>query len=163
MTDQLLSILKVALLLVLYLFFARVLWAVWNEVRVPAMNRSSRPPDVNTPPPSGATPGAVKVDRPYRVTHMKVVAPAHLKGFTFTVNESGYTIGRGEDNNLSIGDDEFASTHHACVFLNDGLTTVEDLSSTNGTFLNNERITDQVLLRIGDRLQIGRVIIEASK
>jgi len=127
------------------------------------MNRSSRPPDVTAQPPSGAIPGAVKVDRPYRVTHMKVVAPAHLKGFTFTVDESGYTIGRGEDNNLSIGDDEFASTHHACVFLNDGLTTVEDLSSTNGTFLNNERITDQVLLRIGDRLQIGRVIIEASK
>ncbi len=163
MTDQLLSILKVALLLVLYLVFARVFWAVWNEVRVPAMNRSSRPPDVTAQPPSGAIPGAVKVDRPYRVTHMKVVAPAHLKGFTFTVDESGYTIGRGEDNNLSIGDDEFASTHHACVFLNDGLTTVEDLSSTNGTFLNNERITDKVLLQIGDRLQIGRVILEASK
>jgi len=56
MTDQLLSILKVALLLVLYLFFARVLWAVWNEVRVPAMNRSSRPPDVTAQPPSGAIP-----------------------------------------------------------------------------------------------------------
>ena len=163
MTDQLLSILKVALLLALYLFFARVLWAVWNEVRLPAMNRSSRPPDVTAQPPSGGISGAVKVDRPYRVTHMKVVAPAHLKGFTFTVNESGYTIGRSEDNNLSIGDDEFASTHHARVTLNEGLTTVEDLSSTNGTFVNNERITDKVLLQIGDRLQIGRVIIEASK
>ena len=102
MTDQLLSILKVALLLVLYLFFARVLWAVWNEVRVPAMNRSSRPPDVTAQPPSGGISGAVKVDRPYRVTHMKVVAPAHLKGFTFTVNESGYTIGRSEDNDLAL-------------------------------------------------------------
>ena len=163
MTDQLLSILKVALLLVLYLFFARVLWAVWNEVRLPAMHRSTRPPDATIRPPSGAIPGAVKVDRPYRVTHMKVVAPAHLKGFTFTVNESGYTIGRSEDNDLSIGDDEFASTHHARVTLNEGLTTVEDLSSTNGTFVNNERITDKVLLQIGDRLQIGRVIIEASK
>ena len=49
------------------------------------------------------------------------------------------------------------------MFLNDGLTTVEDLSSTNGTFVNNEPITDKVLLQIGDRLQIGRVIIEASK
>lgn len=44
MTDQLLGVLKIVLLLALYLFFARVLWAVWNEVRVPAVNRSAQGP-----------------------------------------------------------------------------------------------------------------------
>ncbi|CAB4713560.1 unannotated protein [freshwater metagenome] len=162
MTDQLLGVLKIVLLLALYLFFARVLWAVWNEVRVPAINRSAQ----GSGSPKTVTPispaGAVKVSRPYRVARMKVISPAPLRGFTFTP-EQPFTIGRSTDNDMCLDDDEFASTHHARFVTNDGRTYVEDLASTNGTFVNNNRIDQIVNLKIGDRVQVGSLIVEAIK
>ncbi|MEI7506796.1 MAG: FHA domain-containing protein [Actinomycetes bacterium] len=162
MTDQLLGVLKIVLLLALYLFFARVLWAVWNEVRIPAVNKSAQ----GSGAPKTVTPdspvGAVKVPRPYRVARMKVISPAPLRGFTFTP-EQPFTVGRSTDNDMCLDDDEFASTHHARFVTNDGRTYVEDLASTNGTFVNNNRIDQIVNLKIGDRVQIGSAIVEAIK
>jgi hypothetical protein len=65
MTDQLLGVLKIVLLLALYLFFARVLWAVWNEVRVPAVNRSAQGPGTPKTVTSDSPVGAVKVLLPH--------------------------------------------------------------------------------------------------
>lgn len=162
MTDQLLGFFKIVLLLALYLFFARVLWAVWNEVRVPAMQRisTSNAPS-NTSIESGGS-SAVKVRRPYRVSHMKVIAPSPLRGFTFIVDQP-FTIGRSTDNDISIEDDQFASAHHARFTSIDGYTKIEDLASTNGTFINNKRIETISDLKIGDRAQVGTLIIEACK
>jgi len=162
MTDQLLGVLKIVLLLALYLFFARVLWAVWNEVRVPAVNRSSQGAGTPKTVTSNSPVGAVKVPRPYRVARMKVISPAPLRGFTFTP-EQPFTVGRSTDNDMCLDDDEFASTHHARFVTNDGRTYVEDLASTNGTFVNNNRIDQIVNLKIGDRVQVGSVIVEAVK
>jgi hypothetical protein len=160
MTDQLLGVLKIVLLLALYLFFARVLWAVWNEVRVPAVNRSAQGPGTPKMITSDSPVGAVKVPRPYRVARMKVITPAPLRGFTFTL-EQPFTVGRATDNDMCLDDDEFASTHHARFITRDGRIFVDDLSSTNGTFVNNHRIDQTAGLKIGDRVQIGSVIIEA--
>ena len=162
MTDQLLGVLKIVLMLALYLFFARVLWAVWNEVRIPAVNRSAQGSGLPKTVTSDSPVGAVKVSRPYRVARMKVISPAPLRGFTFTA-EQPFTVGRGTDNDMCLDDDEFASTHHARFATIDGRTYVEDLSSTNGTFVNNHRIGQIVNLKIGDRVQIGSVIVEAVK
>jgi len=162
MTDQLLGVLKIVLLLALYLFFARVLWAVWNEVRVPAINRSAQGSGTPKTIASDSPAGVVKVPRPYRVARMKVISPPPLRGFTFTA-ELPFTVGRGSDNDMCLEDDEFASTHHARFITSDGRTYVEDLASTNGTFVNNHRINQNAHLKIGDRVQIGAVIIEAAK
>lgn len=162
MTDQLLGLFKIVLLLALYLFFARVLWAVWNEVRVPAMQRISTPNSPVDNPSKNTREGTVKVARPYRVSHMKVIAPSQLRGFTFTVDQP-FTIGRGTDNDISIEDDQFASAHHARFTSIDGYTKIEDLASTNGTFINNKRIENISDLKIGDRAQVGTLIIEACK
>ena len=162
MTDQLLGVLKIVLLLALYLFFARVLWAVWNEVRVPAVNRSAQGTGAPKTVTSDSPVGVVKVSRPYRVARMKVITPAPLRGFTFTTNQP-FTVGRAADNDMCLDDDEFASSHHARFFSRDGRTWVEDLTSTNGTFVNNNRIEQSAELKIGDRVQIGSVIVEAVK
>jgi pSer/pThr/pTyr-binding forkhead associated (FHA) protein len=93
---------------------------------------------------------------------MKVITPAPLRGFTFTTNQP-FTVGRAADNDMCLDDDEFASSHHARFFTRDGRTCVEDLTSTNGTFVNNSRIDQSADLKIGDRVQIGSVIVEAVK
>lgn len=73
-------------------------------------------------------------------------------------------IGRGGDSNLPI-DDDYASTHHAEFAQGiDGAWFVEDLRSTNGTYVNGERIEELTQLAIGDEVRIGRttMAVEAA-
>ncbi len=164
MTDQLLEILKFALLALLYLFFARVLWAVWSEVRGPRAGHmvavQVEPMDpttqgLNPPPPH-------RVKRPKRglVTKLVVIQPRERKGATFTVNGE-IRIGRSSACAISIPDDTFVSTTHARLYPYDGYTVVEDLNSTNGSYVNGARLSAPRPLTRGDRLQIGSTIWEA--
>lgn len=161
MTDQLLGLLRIVLLIALYVFFARVLWAVWVEVRVPATPRSAISP---TPRSKGSSTGAItKVARPFRIGRMRIISPVTMKNLTFSVSDIPFTIGRAEENNLCLADDAYVSGHHARLQRHDGYLVVEDLGSTNGTFVNKEKIGGHWQLRIGDRVQIGGVILEAEK
>lgn len=157
MTDQLLSLLRIVLLIALYGFFLRVLWAVWVEVRIPAIHRTG----VGRPA-SGPQSAAV-VARAFRVSALKAVAPVTIKGHVYDVTEKPFTIGRAQDNDLCVPDDPYISGHHARVYLHSGYAVVDDLGSTNGTFVNSERIAEPNDLEIGDRVQIGGVILEAVK
>ena len=63
---------------------------------------------------------------------------------------------------MSVADDTFASSLHARVFARDGGVYVEDLGSTNGTYLNGTRLTMPAVLRPGDQVQVGNTVLEAS-
>ncbi len=161
MTDQLLGILRIGLLISLYVFFARVLWAVWVEVRVPVTPRSAIKP---SPRSSRSNTGAIaRVARPYRVARMRIISPVTMKDLTFNITDAPFTVGRLEENNLCLADDSYVSSRHARLYRIDGNVVVEDVGSTNGTFLNKEPITGATKIRIGDRVQIGGVILEAEK
>jgi len=161
MTDQLLGLLRIALLISLYAFFARVLWAVWVEVRVPATPRSAITP---TPRSSRSNTGAIaRVARPFRVARLRIISPVTMKNLTFAVGDTPFTVGRLEENNLCLPDDSYVSSRHARLYRIDGHVVVEDLGSTNGTFVNKEPISGVTKVRIGDRVQIGGVILEAEK
>jgi pSer/pThr/pTyr-binding forkhead associated (FHA) protein len=64
------------------------------------------------------------------------------------------TIGRGPDNDIHI-DNLAVSTHHAKIYTDAGRIIIEDLSSLNGTFMNNQRITKS-FLKMGDKVLIGK-------
>ncbi len=66
------------------------------------------------------------------------------------------TIGRDVNNSIVV-DDEFASTEHASLAFRGRAWYVEDLGSTNGTFLNGVRIDGLSAIAYGDELQVGRV------
>src|SRR5437660_1748683 len=68
-------------------------------------------------------------------------------------------IGRGPDVDVVIDDSEMSGRHASFAPAGDGLT-VEDLSSTNGTFVNGQRVTDAVALNGGDRVELGTSVIE---
>lgn len=157
MTDQLLSILRIVLLIALYVFFVRVLWAVWVEVRIPAVQRAG------VGRPSTGPQSASVVARHFRVSAIKAISPLTIKGQVFPVSDTPFTIGRADDNDLCIPDDPYISGRHAHVFLQSGYVVVDDLGSTNGTYVNSTRITEPNDLEIGDRIQIGGVILEAIK
>jgi hypothetical protein len=178
MSDGLLEILNVGFLGLLYLFFARVLWAAWSEVRGPRAGLPQRRQQAAVPavqPPAGdatapvhhpvvaAAGGQGKPPRGRRgaVARLVVLEPKVRKGAAFALGAE-ITIGRGSECSISIPDDHFVSQLHARVYRQDGAAVVDDLGSTNGTFLNGQRVGGPRPLDKGDRLQIGNTVLEAQ-
>jgi uncharacterized iron-regulated membrane protein len=163
MTDQALDILKLVLLGLLYLFFARVLWAVWSEVRrtqrVPAQPRvddqaatvAAAAPRQRRPPKG----------RGGRVARLVILEPKSRRGATFPLGGE-ITIGRDPASTVMIDSDTFVSQHHAKVYDVEGQAMVEDLGSTNGSFHNGNRLVGARLLHPGDRIQVGYTVLEAQ-
>jgi pSer/pThr/pTyr-binding forkhead associated (FHA) protein len=83
------------------------------------------------------------------------------KGKTFDLGDE-LTVGRAEKCRLVL-DDNYVSQVHARFFAKDGAYMIEDLGSTNGTYLNRRRITAPVELQRGDRVKIGKTVLELRK
>jgi pSer/pThr/pTyr-binding forkhead associated (FHA) protein len=153
-SDQLLNTLKVALLGLLYLFFARVLWAVWTEVRVPsAPGLTASRLKKQSAPRSGkkaalATP-----------TKLLMVEPPSMRGSTLSLDDE-VLVGRSGECDVTLADDPFVSTKHARFFRSGDNWFVEDLGSTNGTLVNAVRIGTAQMLRVDDRVQTGSAVFE---
>lgn len=183
MSEAQLNVLNYALLALIYLFFARVLWAVWSEVRGPRAGQptpqqaraSSRPvappmdPTAVAARPPGAPAGASgKPPKPAKVkgrrgvpTKLVVLQPRVRKGSAYPIGTE-LTLGRAPTCSIGLPDDTFASQLHAHVFVREGGVWVEDLGSTNGTFVNGGRVTSPVPFTQGDRLQVGNTIFEGQ-
>lgn len=156
MPDSLLTILKFCFLALLYLFFMRVLRAVWAEMKAP-------PPAAAVPaaaPQAPASRGGVgQGGRSARGGgRLRVIEPAETKGQIYELADE-LTVGRAGGCQITL-DDTFVSQLHARVFRRDGQLFVEDLGSTNGTFLNRKKVTAPIAIRKGDRLQIGKTVME---
>lgn len=165
MTDQVLDILKLVLLALLYLFFARVLWAVWSEVRQPANARGQleyRPPSPAPPPPDGRRPVKPARGKRGRPARLVVLEPKERKGTTFAIVPEGVGIGREADNTVVVADDAFVSGHHAKITGAGEDVIVHDLASRNGTYLNGSRIEQPRIVQRGDRIQVGYTVLEAQ-
>jgi pSer/pThr/pTyr-binding forkhead associated (FHA) protein len=163
MDEQLLTILKLCLLALLYLFFFRVLRAVWAEVRGPqlasAASRQAAPAAAAaTAAPSGRQ--VRKAERKASPVQLVIVEPAAQRGRTFPLAEE-LTVGRAAGCQVTL-DDTFASQIHARVFARDGQLFVEDLGSTNGTYLNRTKVSGPQVMRRGDRLQVGSTTLELA-
>jgi pSer/pThr/pTyr-binding forkhead associated (FHA) protein len=89
---------------------------------------------------------------------LAVVEPAELRGRTFPLAEE-LTVGRAAGCQVTL-DDTYASQIHARVFARDGQLFVEDLGSTNGTYLNRRKVQGPQVMRRGDRLQVGNTMME---
>ncbi len=74
----------------------------------------------------------------------------------------GVLIGRAADCQLIL-DDDYVSTHHARIALSSDGYQVDDLGSTNGTFINNERLSATTPFGLGDTLRIGRTMMSVEK
>jgi hypothetical protein len=174
MTDQALDILKLVLLGLLYLFFARVLWAVWSEVRA-ANTRSAQPHPIVPPPPvddgaatvAAAAPGRVRRrDRPPKgkrgtVNRLVVIEPKARAGAAYQLGHE-ITVGRDQACTITIDGDTFVSALHLRIYDADGQAMVEDMGSTNGSFHNGSRLIGARLLHPGDRIQVGYTVLEAQ-
>lgn len=108
--------------------------------------------------------GAVNQGRPAKVKRGKaarqlVVTAGQLAGTRITLGEAPITIGRAEDSTLVITDD-FASARHARLVPRDGQWFVEDLGSTNGTYLDRGKVSAPTPVPLGVPIRIGRTSLE---
>ncbi len=200
MSDQLLNILKYFLVALLWLFFVRVLSAVWAEVRkggaataagsepppVPGRaadgggrwdggegarpgGRAARPvkrPPVPAPSRpvatrSGARSVAARPDRSATALRLKVLEPAEHWGRSFELGDE-VTVGRAAGCGVQLDGDSFTSQVHARLYRRQGELWVEDLGSTNGTYLNDRKLAAPALLHEGDHLKVGRTVLEVT-
>ena len=176
MTDQVLDVLKLVLLALLYLFFARVLWAVWSEVRQPAnarggsdvvpqpQPRAAAPaptPAAGAPLPEGRRQPKPAKGRGGTPARLVVLEPKERRGTAFAINGT-VGVGREADNTIVITDDAYISSHHATITRRDDEVVVDDLGSRNGTYLNGAKLTHRHRVRSGDRIQVGYTVLEAQ-
>ena len=161
MSAQLLTILQLCLLALLYLFFFRVLRAVWAELRPPKLVEVT-PRSTVVPAAGGrAARKARKQSQALPVEpQLVVLEPAEQRGRAFPMGAE-MTIGRAAGCQVTL-DDTYASQLHARVFQRDGQYLVEDLGSTNGTYLNRQKVAGAMLLQAGDRVQIGNTVLELA-
>jgi pSer/pThr/pTyr-binding forkhead associated (FHA) protein len=151
--EPLLAILKLCALALLYLFFFRVLRAVWAEVggaRV-AVAPAGRPQERERRP-------LARRERPS--SHLTIVEPEQHRGRSFGLADE-LTVGRAAGCQVTL-DDDYASQLHARIFRRDGTLYVEDLGSTNGTYLNTRKVSAPMALKRGDRLKIGATVMELT-
>jgi pSer/pThr/pTyr-binding forkhead associated (FHA) protein len=93
-------------------------------------------------------------------SQLTVVEPADQRGRTYPVADE-LTLGRAAGCGITV-DDTYASQLHARLFRRDGQVFVEDLGSTNGTWLNDGKVTGPAVLKRGDRLKVGGTVLEVS-
>jgi len=153
MPEPLLKLLELCLLALLWLFFLRVLRAVWTEVRGPSAIAAKATAGGNG---ARSKPARGKRGAPRLV----VVDPKEKKGRAYALAEE-QTVGRAAGCQISL-DDTYVSQLHARIFTKDGQWFVEDLGSTNGTYLNTKRVTSPLAVKRGDQIKIGAVVMEAE-
>ena len=147
MADPIEVLLKFAFLGVLYLFLLWVARSALKDLRRPVPYAGERHAEVY----ADEGPDGAFVPSASRLVHEH--GGGLRAGQTFVVGP-GLVIGRGAGIDVQI-EDNFASGRHARVFGHDGHVYLEDMNSTNGTYLNGRRVRARELLRADDRIQIG--------
>jgi pSer/pThr/pTyr-binding forkhead associated (FHA) protein len=93
-------------------------------------------------------------------TKLKVIEPPETRGKVYDLTDE-LTMGRATGCHITL-DDTYVSQLHARVFKRDGQVFIEDLGSTNGTYVNRTKVTAPLVVRRGDRLQVGKTVMEVT-
>jgi pSer/pThr/pTyr-binding forkhead associated (FHA) protein len=156
-----LTLIRLAFLAVLWLFVIAAVGVVRTDLfgaqRRRRAQRKARPPRPAAPPAPRRS-GRVSRSTPQQM----VVTAGPLAGKTFPLTDAQITIGRADDATLVLTDD-YASTRHARIFPQDGQWIVEDLGSTNGTYLDRQKVTQPTPVPVGVPIRIGKTVLELRR
>jgi hypothetical protein len=155
--NAVLRVMQWGVIALIFLFFLRVVRAVWVEMS-PATIR--KPRSERRQERAAARPERPPTRR--RQLYLRVVEPTERAGETFDLDDE-LTIGRSPGCGIATPDDIYTSTLHARLFKRSEQLFIEDLGSTNGTYVNSERITQALRLGKGDVVQIGSTVFEVAR
>ena len=149
--EEVLLVLKLAFLVLLYLFIWRIVRSASRDVRLPQESFVLAPE-------SRAAGGAL-----HHGQLIVVKSPALQEGASYTLDSAPLTIGRGGQNDIQIGADEFASARHARFEPRQDGVWVQDRGSTNGTYVNGTRLERPRRLTPGDIVRVGETDIRYDR
>jgi hypothetical protein len=150
-----LQLMRFGFLALLWLFVLACMRVIRSDLRASGAPRVATPPPARRRGAKGAPPpGPVAPRGP---THL-VVTEGGLKGTRIALTGAPVLIGRANDSTLVLADD-YASTRHARISNADGRWVVEDLGSTNGTYLGDRKLDAPVSLEVGVPLRIGKTVM----
>ena len=163
MNELTLTLIRVAFLAVLWLFVIAAIGVVRTDLSGSAGTRSRA---ARRQPQAPRAARAAKPAKPQRARrgqpHVLVVTAGSLKGTTINLSEQQITLGRANDATLVLNDD-YASSRHARIFPQDGQWIVEDLGSTNGTYLDRQKVTRPTPVPAGVPIRIGKTVLELRR
>jgi FHA domain-containing protein len=146
--------LQFGFLAVLYLFLLWVSRSALRDLRRSSAPRPSAAGPVSAPGPDATSLyAAASQDGDTEPRLVVERAPGHTPGMEYDIGE-GAVMGRGDQAEIRL-EDPFASSRHARLLRQGGIVVLEDLGSTNGTYLNEELVTGPQPLHRGDRVRIG--------
>jgi FHA domain len=150
-----LQLIRFGFLALLWLFVFAAMRVIRTDLRTSGQPRIAVPP-----PPRRRGKGATTVPRPPAgtPTHL-MVTEGGLTGTRIGLTGAPVLIGRANDSTLVLEDD-YASTRHARISLQDGTWMVEDLGSTNGTYVGSRKVDGPMPLEIGVPVRIGKTVLE---
>ncbi len=155
---EVLLVLKIAFLVLLYLFVWRIVRTAGSERRVPHSD------SMILSPTAAAAAGLGLAHAPRRDVRLVVQrSPSLEQGQEFPVDSAPVTVGRGGQNDLVLEGDEFASARHARIELRGDGVWVQDLDSTNGTYVNGSRVAGAERLDAGDVLRVGETDLRVEE
>jgi len=161
MNDLTLLLIRLAFLAVLWLFVIAAVGVVRTDLFGQA--RQGRQRRRQRKPPQVKAPRQPRAGRPGRGTPQRLLVTAGgLAGTSIGLTDQQITIGRANDATLVLHDD-YASTRHARLFPQDGQWIVEDLGSTNGTYLDRQKVTQPTPVPPGVPIRIGKTVLELRR
>jgi hypothetical protein len=160
--NAILRVMQWGVIVLIFLFFLRVIRAVWVEMSPATIRktRSQKRQEKRQERVAARPPDRPKPRR--RQLYLTVVEPNGHAGLTFDLDDE-LTVGRSPGCGVPLIEDIYTSTLHARLFRQHEQLWVEDLGSTNGTFVNSERISQAMRLGKGDHLQIGSTVFEVTR
>jgi len=161
-----LFLLRAIILVLLWAFVLAAIVSVRQDIF--GTRKSARRPATPRPAPSPAprppaAAAAAPAGRRERGSPRKlVVTGGTLQGTTVPLADAPITIGRADDSTLVLTDD-YVSTRHARLVPRGDQWVLEDLGSTNGTYLGRARVSDPVPVPLGAQIRVGKTVLELRK
>ncbi len=154
MSELTLTLIKLAFLAVLWLFVLSAVSVIRSDIFGTRATAPARP--------AKAKPAA-KTRKPSRGIPTKLqIIDGPNAGQSVPLGDTPILLGRGTDAAIRL-DDDYVSTRHARFATNGEQWFVEDLGSTNGTYLGSQRITTPIPIGLGIQVRLGKTIVELQK
>jgi pSer/pThr/pTyr-binding forkhead associated (FHA) protein len=155
-----LTLIRVAFLAVLWLFVIAAIGVVRTDLLGSVAAKVRRTRNQPAPMQQPRPPRPVKAGR--GTPRFLVVTEGALSGMSIDLADQQITMGRANDATLVLNDD-YASTYHARIFPQDGQWFVEDLGSTNGTYLDRQKVGRPIPVPVGVPIRIGKTVLELRR
>jgi hypothetical protein len=163
MSELTLTIIRLGFLAVLWLFVLTAVSVMRSDLFGRKVRRVTAPAKSKAAPPPPPAPKPPKPAKPKRGTPSTlVVTGGALTGTSIRLGGAPITLGRAKDSTLVL-DDDYVSSRHARIFPSNGQWLVEDLGSTNGTYLDRAKVAAPTPVAIGVPIRVGKTVIELRK